>query len=158
MANAYQNDRELTAALFDGLLTRRIVAFLIDYAIVLLLMVPAAVVLFVFSILTLGLGFYLFPVLFFVIAGLYFGLSLSSAGQATPGMRVMDIMMVSDSGQPIDFLTAILHLVIFWILNSLLTPLLLLAGLFTERKRLVHDIALGTAQVRASRWLAPGYR
>jgi uncharacterized RDD family membrane protein YckC len=157
MANAYQNDRDM-AALFDGLLTRRVLAFVIDYAIVLLLMIPAAVVLFFFSILTLGLGFYLYPVLFFIIAGLYFGLSLSSAAQATPGMRVMDIMMVSDSGQPIDFFTAILHLVIFWILNSVVTPFILLVGLFTERRRLLHDIALGTVQVRASRWLAPNYR
>jgi uncharacterized RDD family membrane protein YckC len=158
MANAYDYDQRTYADLFEGLLTRRMLAFVIDYAIVLLLMIPAAVVVFFLGVLTLGLGFYLYPVLFFIIAGLYFGLSLSSYAQATPGMRVMDIMMVSDSGHPIDFLTAILHLVIFWILNSLLTPFILLAGLFTDRKRLLHDIALGTTQVRASRWLAPNYR
>lgn len=158
MANAYENGRQVGADVFDGLLSRRMLAFVIDYAIVLLLMIPASVVLFFFSILTLGLGFYLYPVLFFIIAGLYFGFSLSSAGQATPGMRVMDIMMVSDSGRPIDFLTGLLHLVIFWILNSVVTPFILLVGLFTERKRLLHDIALGTVQVRSSRWLAPAYR
>ena len=158
MANVYENDRRIGADVFDGLLSRRMLAFVIDYAIVLLLMIPAYVVAFFFAILTLGLGFYLFPVLFFIIAALYFGFSLSSSGQATPGMRVMDIMMVSDSGRPIDFVTAILHLVIFWILNSVVTPFILLVGLFTERKRLLHDIALGTVQVRASRWLAPVYR
>ncbi len=158
MANTYDYDRQAYADLFEGLLTRRVFAFLIDYAIVLLLMIPAAVVVFFLGLLTLGLGFYLYPVLFFVIAGLYFGLSLSSYAQATPGMRVMDIMMVSDGGHRIDFLTAVLHLVIFWILNSLITPFVLLAGLFTERKRLLHDIALGTTQVRASRWLASAYR
>ena len=158
MANAYDYDRRAYTDLFEGLLTRRMLAFVIDYAIVLLLMIPAAIVVFFVGLLTLGLGFYLYPVLFFVIAGLYFGVSLSSSAQATPGMRVMDIMMVSDSGYPIDFLTAVLHLVIFWILNSVLTPFILLAALFTDRKRLLHDIALGTVQVRASRWLAPGWR
>lgn len=158
MANVHDYDRPISADVFDGLLTRRMLAFVIDYAIVLLLMIPASVVLFFFSILTLGLGFYLYPVLFFVIAGAYFGFSLSSAGQATPGMRVMDIMMVSDAGHPIDFVTAVLHLVVFWILNSVLTPFILLVGLFTERKRLLHDIALGTVQVRASRWMASGWR
>jgi uncharacterized RDD family membrane protein YckC len=158
MANAYDYEQRAYAALFEGLLTRRMLAFVIDYAIVLLMMIPAAVVVFFVGLLTLGLGFFLYPVLFFIIAGLYFGLSLSSRAQATPGMRVMDVMMVSDGRHPIDFLTALLHLVIFWILNSLLTPLVLLAGLFTERKRLLHDIALGTTQVRASRWLAPAYR
>lgn len=154
MANAYHNDRPF-ADVFDGLLTRRMLAFLIDYAIVLLLMIPAAVVVFFLGILTLGLGFYLYPVLFFIIAALYFGITLSSPSQATLGMRVMDIMMVSDSGYRIDFVTAILHLVVFWILNSVLTPFILLVGLFTDRKRLLHDIFIGTVQVRASRWMRP---
>jgi uncharacterized RDD family membrane protein YckC len=48
--------------------------------------------------------------------------------------------------------------VIVWILNSVVTPFILLVGLFTDRKRMLHDIALGTVQVRASRWLAPAYR
>jgi uncharacterized RDD family membrane protein YckC len=152
MANAYENNPRLAANAYDGVLSRRVLAFVIDYAVVGLLMIPAYVLAFLFALLTLGLGFYIFPVLFFIIAALYFGISLSSTGQATPGMRVMDLMMVSDSGRPIDFFTAILHLVVFWILNSVLTPFILLVGLFTERGRLLHDIALGTVSVRASRW------
>lgn len=157
MANAYENDRLMAADVHEGVLSRRVFAFIIDYVIVGLLMIPAYVLAFFFALLTLGLGFYLFPVLFFIIAAFYFGLSLSSASQATPGMRVMDLMMTSDSGQPIDFFTAILHLVVFWILNSVLTPFILLAGLFTDRGRLLHDIALGTATVRASRWNGTRY-
>lgn len=158
MANTYDQDRALDAYLLDGLLSRRMLAFVIDYAIVLLMMIPAAVVVFFIGVLTLGLGFYLFPVLFFIVAGLYFGLTLSSRAQASPGMRVMDVMMIRDNGLAIDFPTAIAHLVIFWILNSLLTPFILLVALFTDRKRLLHDIALGTVQVRASRWRAQGWR
>jgi uncharacterized RDD family membrane protein YckC len=157
MANVYENNRPLAANVYDGVLSRRVFAFVIDYLIVGLLMIPAYVVAFFFALLTLGLGFYLFPVLFFIIAALYFGLSLSSSAQATPGMRVMDLMMTSDSGHPIDFFTAILHLVVFWILNSVLTPFILLVGLFTDRGRLLHDIALGTASVRASRWAGATY-
>lgn len=157
MANAYENDRLMAADIHEGVLSRRVVAFIIDYVIVGLLMIPAYVLAFFFALLTLGLGFYLFPVLFFIIAAFYFGLTLSSASQATPGMKVMDLMMTSDSGLPIDFFTAILHLVVFWILNSVLTPFILLAGLFTDRGRLLHDIALGTATVRASRWNGTRY-
>ena len=51
-------------------------------------------------------------------------------------------------GRKIDFVTAIAHLALFWILNSVLTPLVLLAGLFIERSRLVHDLLLGTAAAR----------
>ena len=135
---------------FDGVLTRRVLAFVIDYLLVLVLLVPAWVILFVFSILTLGLGFYLFPVSFFIVAGLYFALTLGSSSQATPGMRMMDLTMLRDDGRRIDFSIALVHVVAFWVINSLLTPFLLLAGLFTSRKRLIHDMLLGTCVMRAS--------
>lgn len=139
---------------FEGVLTRRVLAFLIDYAVIAILLVPAWVMLFFISILTFGLGFMLYPVSFFIVAGLYFALTLGSERQATPGMRVMDLTMERDDGRRIDFSLALVHVLAFWIINSLLTPFLLLAGLFTERKRLIHDMLLGSYMVRAS---ARGY-
>jgi len=135
---------------YSGVLSRRVFAFLIDYLIVAALWVPAAVVVFFIGIITLGLGFLLYPILFFVVAGLYFGLSLAGSTQATPGMRAMGIAMVRLDGRKLDFVTAIAHLALFWILNSVLTPLILLGGLFTERSRLVHDLLLGTALARTA--------
>jgi len=133
---------------YSGVLSRRVFAFLIDYMIIALLWVPAAVLVFFLGILTLGLGFLLYPILFFIVAGLYFGVSLAGPFQATPGMRAMGIAMVRLDGRKLDFVTAIAHLALFWILNSVLTPLILLAGLFTERSRLVHDLLVGTATIR----------
>ena len=133
---------------YSGVLSRRVMAFIIDYALVLLLCIPAAVLVFFIGVFTLGLGFYLYPLLFFIVAGLYFGLTVGGRAQASPGMRAVGLAMVRLDGQPIDFLTAIIHLVLFWILNSVLTPLILLAGLFIERSRLVHDLLLGTAVIR----------
>lgn len=133
---------------YSGVLSRRVFAFVIDYMIVALLWVPAAVVVFFLGILTLGLGWMLYPILFFIVAGLYFGVSLAGPSQATPGMRAMGIAMVRLDGRKLDFVTAIAHLALFWILNSVLTPLILLAGLFIERSRLVHDLLLGTAMAR----------
>jgi len=150
MTETYQTDARYLDHAFDGVLTRRVLAFVIDYAIVLLLLIPAWVILFVFSILTLGLGFLLYPVSFFIVAGLYFALTLGSSSQATPGMRVMDLTMERDDGRPMDFSIAFVHVVLFWVINSLLTPFLLLAGLFTSRKRLIHDMLLGTCVMRAS--------
>lgn len=132
---------------YDGVLFRRAIAFVADYIAVGLLYIPAFVVVFFLGIITLGLGWFLYPVLFVVVAGLYFGLSVSGPFQATPGMRAMGLKMQRTNGMQIDFLTALIHLVLFWILNAIVTPLVLLVGLFTDKSRLLHDFALGTEMV-----------
>ncbi len=133
---------------YSGVLSRRIFAFIIDYMLVLLLCIPAAVVVFFLGVLTLGLGWFLYPALFVIVALLYFGMTVGGRAQASPGMRAVGIAMIRLDGRRIDFLTAVVHMVLFWILNSVLTPLILLAGLFIERSRLVHDLLLGTVMVR----------
>ncbi len=135
---------------YSGVLSRRVMAFVIDYLIVLLLCIPAAVVVFFLGIITLGLGFMLYPALFVIVALLYFGFTLGGPSQATPGMRAMGIALARVDGRRMDFLTAMVHTVLFWLINSVVTPLILLAGLFTERSRLVHDMLLGTVMVRTS--------
>lgn len=132
---------------YDGVLFRRAIAFVADYIAVGLLYIPAFVVVFFLGVITLGLGWFLYPVLFVVVAGLYFGLSVSGPFQATPGMRAMGLKMQRTNGTQIDFLTALIHLVLFWILNAIVTPLVLLVGLFTDKSRLLHDFALGTEMV-----------
>jgi uncharacterized RDD family membrane protein YckC len=135
---------------YSGVLSRRVFAFILDYIIVALLCIPAAIVLFFLSIVTLGLGFFLYPALFVIVAGLYFGFTVGGSAQASLGMRSMGIAIVRVDGRPMDFLTAIVHLALFWILNSVLTPLILLVGLFTERSRLIHDFLVGTVTVRTA--------
>ncbi len=135
---------------YSGTLIRRALAFCVDYVLIAILIVPAAIVLFLLGIPTLGLAWYLFPGLGLIVAAFYFGISLSGASQASPGMRMMGVMLVRTDGRKIDFLTAIVHLALFWILNSVLTPLILLAGLFTDRSRLIHDLIVGTAAIRTS--------
>ncbi|GAK69309.1 RDD family protein [Agrobacterium rubi] len=133
---------------YSGVLSRRAFAFIIDYIIVALLCIPAAVIIFFLGVLTLGLGFMLFPAIFVIVAVLYFGMTLGSSAQATPGMRAAGIAMARTNGGRVDFLLATVHIALFWILNSVLTPFILLAGLFTERSRLLHDFLLGTVIVR----------
>ena len=133
---------------YSGVLSRRVFAFILDYLIVALLCIPAAIVLFFLSIVTLGLGFFLYPALVVIVAGIYFGLTVGGPSQASLGMRAMGIAIVRVDGRPMDFLTAIVHLVLFWLGNAILTPFVLLVGLFTDRGRLLHDLLLGTVIVR----------
>jgi len=135
-------------ALYDGVRTKRVLAFFIDYAIVLALCVPVAVLIFFIGIFTLGLGFFLYPILFLLVAIPYIGLSMGGPNQATPGMRMMGVRLVRLDGRPVDFMLAVVHGVLFWALNAILTPFILLATLVLNRKQTVHDWLLGTVVVR----------
>lgn len=137
--------------IYEGVLSRRVMAFIIDYILVALMTIPFAILVFVLGIVTLGLAWALFSVLFPAVALTYVWNTLGGRNQATVGMRVMDIRLERLDGQPIDGLVAVVHTVLFWAGNVLLTPLILLATLFLERKRTVHDLLLGTVVTRADR-------
>ena len=136
-------------ALYDGVRTKRVLAFFIDYAIVLALCVPVAILIFFIGIFTLGLGFFLYPLLFLLVAIPYIGMSMGGPNQATPGMRMMGIRVARLDGRPVDFMLAVVHGVLFWALNAVLTPFILLATLVLDRKQTVHDWLLGTVVVRS---------
>jgi uncharacterized RDD family membrane protein YckC len=62
-------------------------------------------------------------------------------------MRVMDLEMRTWYGAPAYFVLGSVHAVVFWISISFLTPLILLVGFFNARRRLLHDIVLGTVVI-----------
>jgi uncharacterized RDD family membrane protein YckC len=43
-----------------------------------------------------------------------------------------------------------MHAVLFWISVSVLSPLVLLVGLFNGRRRMLHDVVLGTVVINSS--------
>ena len=136
---------------YDGVRTRRVFAFLIDYLIVALLLIPFAILVFFLGILTLGLGWMLFGILGPAVAIIYVWNTLGGPNQATTGMRMMGVRLDRLDGRSIGGATAVVHSVLFWAGNVVLTPLILLATLFTDRKRTVHDLLLGTAVTRTDR-------
>ena len=135
---------------YDGVRTRRIFAFLIDAAVILFLMVAAYVLIAVLGIFTLGLLWLLFPAVGPVVAILYSTLTIGGPRSATPGMRFMGIEIRNVRGEQIDYGIALLHVLGFWFSIAILTPLILLVALFTERKQLLHDLILGTVAVRSA--------
>jgi uncharacterized RDD family membrane protein YckC len=136
---------------YDGVRTRRVVAFIVDYLIVALLCVPFAIIVFLFGILTLGLGWMLFGALFPTVALLYVWFTLGSSNQATVGMSMMGIRLERLDERPLDGMLALVHTVLFWAANVILTPLVLLLTLFLDRKRTLHDLLLGTVVTRTDR-------
>ena len=125
-------DPTLQPELFRGVLTRRVFAFLIDLVV---------------------LGWALFWLAWpatIVWAIVYYGSSIGGPQSATLGMRVMDLELRTWYGAPGYFVLGATHAVLFWVSISFLSPLVLLVGLFNGRRRLLHDMILGTVIINNS--------
>jgi len=136
--------------LFEGVLTRRVVAFIIDLIIIAIPLVAASVFIFVFGLVTFGLGWMLFWLLSpasVIWALLYYGLTLGSTASATIGMRAMELEMRTWYGAPAYFLLGAVHAIVYWVSVSVLTPFILLVGLFNARRRLLHDVLVGAVLI-----------
>ena len=139
--------------LFRGVLTRRIVAFLIDVVVISVPVVAGYLFIALFGLITLGLGWMLFWLAWpatVVWAIVYYGASIGGAHSATLGMRVMDLELRTWYGAPGYFVLGAMHAVLFWVSISFLSPLVLLVGLFDRRRRLLHDLVLGTVVINSS--------
>ena len=148
-ADRFVYDATRDPELFDGILSKRIVAFVVDAVVIVALMVPAALVVGIFGLVTLGIGWLLFAPLFAIVALGYIALTLGGRGSATVGMQIAGIEIRTWSGQKMFPLLAVLHALIFWISVSVLTPLILLVGLFTARRQLLHDLLLGVVALNS---------
>lgn len=135
--------------LFDGILSKRIIAFVIDAIFIVALMIPAGLLVLVLGVFTLGLGWLLFPPLFAIVALSYCGFTLGGRNSATPGMRMAGVEVRTWNGQKMFPLLAVIHALIFWFSVSILTPLVLLVPLFTRRRQLLHDLLLGVVALNA---------
>lgn len=136
--------------LFDGVLARRMIAFVIDVAIISIPVLFAGIFIFIFGLVTFGVGWGLYSLLVpaaVIWALLYYGLTFGSPASATIGMRVMDLEMRTWYGSPAYFVLGAVHAIIYWLSVSFLTPLILLVGFFNDRRRLLHDILIGTVVI-----------
>jgi uncharacterized RDD family membrane protein YckC len=133
--------------LFEGVLARRVVAFFIDVLVIAVPLAFGAIFIFMFGLVTLGLGWFLF--LFYwpisvIWALVYYGLTFGSSASATIGMRMVDLEMRTWYGAPCYFVLGAVHAIGYWLTVTFLTPLILLVALFNDRRRLLHDMLVGT--------------
>ena len=146
-------DPQSQPELFRGVLTRRVFAFLIDLVVLSVPVIAGYLFIAVFGLITLGLGWALFWLAWpasVVWAIVYYGASLGGPRSATLGMRLMDLELRTWYGASGYFVLGAMHAVLFWISISFLSPLVLLVGLFNGRRRLLHDIVLGTVVINGS--------
>src|SRR4051812_21342959 len=145
-------DPALQPELFEGVLSRRVVAFLIDVLVITVPLIFVAIFIFMFGLVTLGLGWFLFffygPIAV-IWALIYYGMTFGSPASATVGMRMVDLEMRTWYGAPCYFLLGAVHAIAFWLCVSFLTPFILLVPLFNHRRRLLHDMLVGTIVINS---------
>ena len=131
-----------------GVLMRRILAWCADAVVLGLLMWGLIAFVAALGVVTLGLGWWLYGLLPFVPATYYF-LSLVSSMQATPGQALFDLVVVDNATLAPPNAAQALICVIVYIVCLPALWLLMLLGLITTRRRLLHDLLSGLVVVRA---------
>jgi uncharacterized RDD family membrane protein YckC len=143
-------DPATSPELYEGVLTRRVLAFIVDMVIVGLAVGAVTLVGLIVGFLTLGVGWLATLVIIPVFIVGYYALTLGSHTRATVGMRMMDLVLTPTRGQPLNGVMAFLHTVLFWVTVWIAWPVSLAVALFTPRRQMVHDYIAGTLMLRRS--------
>ena len=151
MTNQNQNEDVFNfpgnGALFDSILSRRAMAFLIDIVLIGALIFVAGAVVFILGILTFGLLWILMPFIMppviFMIVIAYVAFTTGGDHAATPGMRALGLQLRMLDGRKVYRLMAVFHALAFYFFITVLTPFVILIGFFTQRQRLLHDYIAG---------------
>lgn len=132
-------DPEMQAEFYADIPLKRLVAWVVDTVVILVLTVVALP-------LTAFLGLFFFPFLVMVIGFLYRWATLAR-GSATWGMRMTAIEIRTREGYRLDSMTAMLHTLIYsFALTSVLLQLVSIFLILTsERRQSLGDHLLGTA-------------
>ena len=141
-------DPVLDSQFYDGVPVRRLVAFCIDVAVVLVIWCAVLLLGLILTVVTLGIGAPL-AVLAASITDFLYRWILLAEGSATLGMRLTGLEIRDSAGRRLDPVTAFLHVSGFYV-TLFFVPLLVIGWLLmaaTPHRRLLHDMALGTVAI-----------
>lgn len=130
---------------YRGILGTRILAFLIDIAIIAVLVMVFGFAILLLGFLTFGLGWGLYFILGPATAILYSALTVGGPRQSTIGMRLMGLRVVSTDGGRPDMVIAAAHALLFYVAAGTFVLWLIVIGTaFLRRdRRLGHDLLTG---------------
>jgi uncharacterized RDD family membrane protein YckC len=145
-------DPRADKALFEGVLQRRIIAFMIDLFIIAVPVGVFGLLAFMFCTFSLKMNWtllWLLVPLSIVWALIYYGTTTGGSASATMGMQAAGIELRTWYGARCFPELGAAHGFLFWVLAAALTPLVLVVGLLNARHQLLHDLLLGVVVVRA---------
>jgi uncharacterized RDD family membrane protein YckC len=132
--------------LFKAVIRKRCVAFIIDAIIIMALWAIALIVVALFGVITLGLGWLLFGLVFPAVGLGYNAFTIGGPNASTIGQRIMGLTVPMWFGGKVTPLIAAFHALLFWFTLVIFFPLLLWA-FFDSRKRCIHDILAGVVVI-----------
>jgi len=136
--------------LFEGVLMRRAMAWVIDSAIIVGISVGVMLVGLLAGLLTLGVGWLALPFIVPIAILAYYAATLGSPARSTIGMRAFDLVLTPVRGRPLDGWAILIHPILFWLTVWISWPFSLLFALFTPRRQMLHDLIVGTLMLRRS--------
>ncbi len=139
------------AQFYDGVVARRLFAFLIDVVIASILMGIIVVVGLIVGFFTFGLGWLLAALLFVSADFLYRWLTIA-ASSATWGMALTGIELRDRRGERLDAGQAFVHTAAFYVVGvggMIAIPMILnlVVPFLSPHRRLIHDFLLGTVAI-----------
>jgi uncharacterized RDD family membrane protein YckC len=136
--------------LFEGVLTRRVMAYIIDLVIMSIAASVLVIIGLIAGFLTFGLAWLVLPFAIPLLILAYYAMTLGSPARATLGMQAMDIVLTPARGRPLDGWRILIHPIVFWITVWVAWPLSLIIALVTPRREMVQDLVTGTLMIRRS--------
>jgi uncharacterized RDD family membrane protein YckC len=131
---------------FQSVIRKRVLAFIVDAIIITVLTAVAYVVVGLLGIVTLGLAWLLFGLVFPAVGLGYNALTIGGPNSATIGQRMMGLEVRMWFGGKVTPLIAAFHALMFWFSLVVFCPILLWA-FFDPRKRCLHDILAGVVVI-----------
>jgi uncharacterized RDD family membrane protein YckC len=128
--------------LFEGVIGKRCFAFIIDAIIIGILWTVAVIVVGILGVITLGLAWLLYGMIFPLVGLGYNALTVGGPKSATIGQRMMGLEWHTWYGGKVSPLVAAFHALMFWFSAVVFFPILLWC-LFDPQKRCLHDILAG---------------
>ena len=131
---------------FQSVIRKRVLAFIVDAIIITVLTAVTYVVVGLLGIVTLGLAWLLFGLVFPAVGLGYNALTIGGPNSATIGQRMMGLEVRMWFGGKVTPLIAAFHALMFWFSLVVFCPILLWA-FFDPRKRCLHDILAGVVVI-----------
>lgn len=140
-----------TRRLTEGVISRRLVAYLVDAVVIFCLVSIFYVVIAVLGVVTFGLAWLAYAIPIPAIGILYSALTISSSRQATIGMRMAGVKVVEErTGLTVPAITAAAHALFFYValLSFVLFVINVIIGIARADSRMGHDLLAGITAIR----------